>query len=255
LPFQEFLPLHVYGFVLVMARVGAMLFLMPGIGETFISAQIRIYFAIFLALLSAPFVAEHLPAQPESVAEMFSLVATEMIIGIFFGLLARIMILTLDTAGRVISMAIGLSNAQIFNPAISQQGTISGVLLSMLGIMLLFITNLHHLLIMALFDSYTLFPPGQPLPIGDMTVSVSRLFSDSFNIAIQISGPFIVVNLLFFLALGMVARLMPQMPIFFVALPIQVGLGLFIFSVVLTGMFTVFLPYYSDNITRYMLAG
>ena len=162
------------------------------------------------------------------------------------------MLLTLDSAGRFIATSIGMANAQIFNPSISNQASIPGLMLTTMGIMILFATNMHHTLILAVIDSYSLFPPGVLMPVGDFSLVISRTVSDSFKIALQISAPFIVLSLVFFMGLGMLARLMPQLQIFFVGLPIQITGGIFLFSVILSGLFTVFINYYGTHLNEYI---
>ncbi len=150
-------------------------------------------------------------------------------------------------------MNTGLSNAQIFNPAIATQGSLPGFFLLNIATLLLLITDLHHLLIRALIDSYSLFPPGAPLPLADFADAISTVISHSFQLAVQLSSPFIVLGLLFYLVMGIMARLMPQLQIFFVALPIQVVMGLVVLSLVLSGAMLVFLEYYGANIGSYVI--
>ena len=177
--------------------------------------------------------------------ELARLVFFELVIGLYFGIVARILLLTMDTAGQIIAMNTGLSNAQIFNPAIATQGSLPGFFLLNIATLLLLITDLHHLLIRALIDSYSLFPPGAPLPLADFADAISTVISHSFQLAVQLSSPFMVM--------GIMARLMPQLQIFFVALPIQVVMGLVVLSLVLSGAMLVFLEYYGANIGSYVI--
>jgi flagellar biosynthetic protein FliR len=89
--------------------------------------------------------------------------------------------------------------------------------------------------------------------VADFADAISRIIANSFEIAIQISAPFLVLGLLFYVVMGIMARLMPQLQIFFVALPVQVMMGLVILSLVLGGAMMVFLEYYSESIGRYVV--
>ena len=122
-----------------------------------------------------------------------------------------------------------------------------------MGVLILFATNMHHTLILAVSESYTMFPAGTFLPTGDMAFVLARIVSDSFRLALQISAPFIVLSLAFFMGMGMLARLMPQLQIFFISLPVQLAGGLFVFSAVLSGLFTVFIEYYGTHVNQFII--
>lgn len=252
MPLEDFLPTQVYIILLVLARLGGTILLVPGVGETFVPVRFRLILAMGLSIVVAPLVGNTIPFAP-SAPELFRLLFLELVIGLYFGIVARIVLLSLDTAGQVIAMNTGLANAQVFNPALATQGSLPGFFMLNLATLLLLITDLHHLLIRAAIDSYTLFPPGAPLPIADFTDAIATIVSNSFKIAIQISAPFLVLGLLFYVVMGIMARLMPQLQIFFVALPVQVLMGLVIMSLVLGGAMLVFLEYYSQSIGRYVI--
>ncbi|MDF1793168.1 MAG: flagellar biosynthetic protein FliR [Thalassobaculaceae bacterium] len=255
MPLLEYLPVQAYALALVMARLGALVFLLPGIGESFVSTRFRMLFLLAMSLVVAPTVMTYLPTIPPSLPEMFLLVFLEFVIGTFFGLVGRTLLLTLASAGMIISFATGLANAQAFNPALQGQGTSISLFFSTLATMIVLATDLHHMLILALIDSYSLFPPGAPLPIGDISFAFARLVADSFEMAVQLSAPFILFSLMFFVTLGVVSRLMPQLQIFFIGLPIQMILGFVIIIAILGTMMEVFTSYYEDGIASYLVPG
>ncbi|WP_420566447.1 flagellar biosynthetic protein FliR [Thalassobaculum sp.] len=255
MPLQEYLPVQAYALMLVIARLGALVFLLPGIGESFVSTRIRMMFLLMMALVVSPVVMTYLPAAPPTLPELFLIVFIEFMIGTFFGLVGRTLLLTMTSAGMIISFATGLSNAQVFNPSVEGQGTSISLLLSTLAIMVVMAADLHHMLILALIDSYTLFPPGAPLPIDDISLAYTRVVADSFEMAVQLSAPFILFSLIFFVTLGVVSRLMPQLQIFFIGLPIQILMGFTIIIAILGTMVEVFLSYYEDGIASYLVPG
>lgn len=250
---EEYLPVRIFQIVLVFARSGSALLLLPGIGETFVPVRMRLLFSVGLALAVAPVIAPQLPPEPASAAGLLSLVAGEVLIGIYFGLVARILWLTLDTAGRVISFSTGLASATIFNPSLSEQGSAIGLILTLVGIMMLFITDLHHMVIRAVVESYTVFRPGGELMFADFSEAILELVSSSFKVAVQLSAPFYVFSLLFFVTLGVLARLMPQLQIFFIGLPAQIYLGMFVWVTILGAMMSAFLTYYADTAATYLI--
>src|SRR5262249_60658683 len=107
----------------------------------------------------------------------------------------------------------------------------------MLGVLLIFLTDFHHQLLRAAVDSYSLFTPGALPPIGDLTEIVTHLVAGSFPLAIEMAPPFIVLGTIFFVALGLVARMVPHLQVLFIAQPLQIVGGRFLFAaVVVAGM-------------------
>ena len=106
---------------------------------------------------------------------------------------------------------------------------------------LIFATDLHHLVIAALNDSYTLFQPGDVPLLGDIAALTTRTVASAFRIGIQLSAPFLVFGLLFNLGLGVLSRLMPQMQVFFVGMPLSILVGFLILLLVVGAMMATFL--------------
>ena len=102
---------------------------------------------------------------------------------------------------------------------------------------------MHHLVIAALNDSYTLFEPGELPTTGDAAALITKTVAGAFRIGIQLSAPFIVFGLLFNIGLGILARLMPQMQVFFVGLPLSILIGLLFLLLLLGAMMSFFLDY------------
>ena len=98
---------------------------------------------------------------------------------------------------------------------------------------LFFTLNLHHLMIAAVAQSYNVFVPGQFPNVADMSMLNTRLFADSFRLAVILAGPHIAYSLLFYVAGGLMSRLMPNFQIFFVMIPLQILLALFLFLAIM----------------------
>jgi flagellar biosynthetic protein FliR len=163
--------------------------------------------------------------------------------------------MTLETAGQLIANQVGLSSASIFNPQIAAAGSLPGSLLSMVAVLLLFVTDLHHMMLRALIGSYDLFPPGAVLPIGDMSQAVLGAVAGSFKLGVQLSAPFIMVVLLLMVGLGLVARLMPQIQVFFIAQPLQLSLGLLILSLAAPPILLIWLDRYQAALIGFLSGG
>lgn len=230
---DQLLPAAAFSVLLVFARVGAALMLLPGIGEAFVAMRVRLVLAMLISLLVAPLVDEHLPAIPDSAAALTVLLLGELLVGVFLGTLARVLMAALTTAGMVVAYMSTLANALVNDPTAQQQGSIAGSFLTLTAMLLIFALDLHHLLLAAVVDSYGLFVPGALPPMGDFSQMVTETVARSFLLGVQIASPFMVVGLVFYLGLGLLARLMPQVQVFFVAMPLQIALGLFVLMLAL----------------------
>ena len=224
------LPAEVYGGGLVFARVGSMVMLLPGIGEQGVPARLRLSFAFVLAVVLFPVVRAGLPPVPEDVAGLAGQVIVEVLIGLGLGAILKMFFSALAVTGETVSLQTTLSFAQTTNPLQAQPGTAVTVFLTLLGIVLVFSTDMHHMFIAGIAKSYTLFPVGAPIRLGDLTALSIKGFSQSFSLGIQLAAPVIVFSLVFNIAVGFIGRVMPQFQIFFVATPLSVLLGLSIFA-------------------------
>jgi flagellar biosynthesis protein FliR len=239
----SFLPAIGAAFLLIFARTGTMVMLLPGLGEQTISPRLRLTIALVLAAVLLPL---HRPAyhiDTSALGPSIVLLVEEIMIGAVLGLTARLTISALEVAGSVIAQQLGLGFVTAVDPTQGEQGVILGNFLTMLGATLFFATDMHHLVIAALNDSYTLFEPGEVLATGDIAALVTKTISGAFRVGIQLSAPFLAFGLLFNLGLGVLSRLMPQMQVFFVALPLSIMIGLLFLLLVLGSMMGLFLDY------------
>jgi flagellar biosynthetic protein FliR len=226
---------------LVFARIGAILILMPGFGEPSIPMRIRLSFALLVCVVLGPVIAPRLPALPEQPLMLAGLVMGEVITGLMIGAVARIFMSAAAVAGQVIGMQSGLAMAQSFDPSQGQQGALVATLLNLTFLLLLFATNTHHLLLAMMVNSYDVFDAGQMPSMADGAQWALNAFIDAFNIGVQLAAPLIVFGLIFYLALGVLSRLMPQAQIFFIAMPSNIIVGLFILTISLGAMSAVWL--------------
>jgi flagellar biosynthetic protein FliR len=243
----------VLSYLLVFARVGAMVMLLPAIGEAGIPSRVRLVLALAIAFALAPQVAADYPAAaPASVTGLAVLVAQEVLAGILVGAMARIIMSALQVAGYLIATQTGLAYAQTLDPTQGAQGAVLGNFMSLLGTTLIFVTNLHHLAIGAVAGSYRMLPPGGALPTGDMAQLVIGLVSSSFALGFQLAAPFLVFGFAVYAGLGVLAKLMPQLQIFFVAVPINIVCGFVIMLAILGSLMTVFLNYYAAQMGQFL---
>jgi flagellar biosynthetic protein FliR len=246
---QQLLPENVFALMLIFARIGSALMLLPGFGEIYVMQRFRLLLGFLVSLLLTPILAPLLPPLPGSAVKLVDIVGSEVVIGLFLGTVSRILLAALDTAGTVASFQLGLSAAQIFNPMVASQGSLPSTLYSLLGVLLIFLTDLHHMLLRALVDSYEVFAPGVLPPLNDLSDMIARSVAGAFVIGIEMAAPFILLGLVFFVALGIVGRLVPQLQIMFVTLPLQIMGGLFALVFVLAAGMQWFLDAFQREFT------
>lgn len=238
------LPALAATFMLVFARVGAMVMLLPGFGETNIPVRVKLSIALLLTLIILPLHRAAYHVDMTSMASLGVLMVHEIVIGIVLGATARVTLAALAVAGSVIAQQLGLGFVTAVDPTQGQQGVLIGNFLSILGMTLLFATDTHHLVIAALNESYRIFSPGEMLPTGDVAALATRAFAAAFKIGMQLSAPFLVFGLVFNIGLGVLARLMPQMQVYFVGTPLAIMIGFVIFALVLAAMMGTYLDYF-----------
>lgn len=222
----SFLPALAVTFILMFARLGTMTMLMPGIGERGIPMRIRLVIALLLTLVMLPIYRASYPTVPmANFGPIVALLIQEVIVGAVLGMTARLTLSALEVAGATIAHQMGLGFAMAVDPNQGQQGMMIGNLLAVLGVALIFATDMHHLAIGALDHSYALFKPGEFLPSSDVTQLMLSIVGGAFKIGVQLAAPFLVFGLLFNLGLGILARLMPQLQVFFLGLPLSIMIG------------------------------
>lgn len=237
------LPMLAAAFLLVFARVGTMVMMMPGIGEMNMPARVRLTIALVLTAILLPAHQAAFTINLTALGPVIMLVFQEILIGAVLGLTARLAISCLQVAGSVIAQQLGLGFVTAVDPTQNQQGLLVGNFLAVLGVTLIFATDMHHLVIVALNDSYSIFAPGEVPIMGDIAKHITGVIAASFKIGIQLSAPFLVFGLLFNLGLGVLSRLMPQMQVFFIGLPLSILLGLLLLLVVIGAMMGTFIGY------------
>jgi len=240
----SFLPALAAAFMLAFARIGAMVMLLPGLGESNIPVRVKLSIALLLTLIILPLHRQAYQVDMQSLTSVIVLMLHEIVIGIVLGATARVTLSALQVAGSIIAQQMGLGFVTAVDPTQGQQGILIGNFLTMLGVTLLFATDSHHLVISALNDSYTVFSPGEVVSSGDVAALATRAFAASFRIGLQLSAPFLVFGLVFNIGLGVLARLMPQMQVYFVGVPLSIFAGFLIFGVVIAAMMGTFLDYF-----------
>ncbi len=249
----SWLPQLAAAFMLVFARVGAMVMVLPTLGEQNIPVRIKLAAAVLLTLIILPLHQQDFHIDMQSLSSLIVLMVQEILIGVVLGATAQVTMAALQVAGSIIAQQMGLGFVTSVDPTQGEQGLLVGNFLTMLGVTMLFATDSHHLLIAAINDSYKIFSPGEALASGDIAALATRAFAAAFKLGLQLAAPFLVFGLVFNIGLGVLARLMPQMQVYFVGVPLSILAGFLIFALVLAAMMGTFLAYF-DGVVHQMLS-
>jgi flagellar biosynthetic protein FliR len=232
-------------YLLTFARAGAMIMLLPVIGDAGVPPRVRLAFALAVTAALVATTAQYYPTTTPEPVELVTLIAREATAGVLVGTMARLIMSALETAGTLIAIQTGLAFATTFDPGQGTQSAMVSTFLSLIGALLVFESGLHHVAIGAISGSYTLLPPNQAFPVGDMAEMVLNLVSGSFALGMQLAAPFLVFGLLIYVSLGVLSRMMPQLQIFFLAMPINILVGFVLLMLFLGVMMTTFLDFFA----------
>jgi len=245
---DDYLAVNVFHFMLVFARLSVVFYMMPGLSGGYVPARIRLLFALMVTLLMLPLVNDMLPAQPTHVLDLAWLLISEVLIGGFFGALIQIVMAALELAGHAISVATGLATALVDDPVTQEQSAIVIGLLNLIAVAVIFISGAHRFMIMALVDSYSLFAPQAALFTKDMLTMVTTLLGEAFYMGVRLAAPFLVFEMVFQIGSGVLARLSPQLNVFFVVLPAKIILGVAILMITLPTLILIFLQFFDNSL-------
>jgi flagellar biosynthetic protein FliR len=213
---------------LIFARIGSLAMLFPLIGERFVPMRIRLVLALFLALLLAPPLKPLFNSFLSTPDRLIPIFLGEVLIGLIIGLIMRMIMAICDLASQFITQSLGLSLGEMLNPSMGQSTPVLGTFLTLLMLVSFFALDGHHAVIRAMSESYRALPPAEPLALGDFSQLALAMLTHAFEVALRIAAPFIFFGILINFGLGLISKLMPMVPITFLAVPVSVLAGIFI---------------------------
>jgi flagellar biosynthetic protein FliR len=228
----------IFHFMLVFARLGTAFSRFPAIGAPYILTRGKLILALSVSFVMMPILQEYLPKYSENFETNISYLAIEILIGLIISTAANIYFQAVHYVGQAISMQSGLSSAAFFDPMQKFQVAMFSNFILIIAIVLIFVTNTHFIFIQTVADSYIKFPPGELVDFGDLSKFIVFVVNDSFILAFKIVSPFLVVGLAVMTGSGMLARLMPNLQVFFVITPAQILVMFGTFYIVINAMVT-----------------
>ncbi|MDE2200117.1 MAG: flagellar biosynthetic protein FliR [Rhodospirillales bacterium] len=217
--FLASLPGWAFAAALLIARIGSAAMLLPGIGEMEVPPTIRAGFTLAMVAVVLPVVLPLVPPAPSDAWRAAAMVGAEIATGLWLGWLTRLLLLALPVAGQMIASLIGLANVIQPDPALGPQTAVVSRALGLAAPVMILASGLHALPLAALAGSYRLVPPGALLPAVDTAQLAVRAVAHSFAFALQLAAPFVLAGLVWQAGLAVLARLVPQLQIYFAAMP------------------------------------
>lgn len=231
--FVASLPAWSFAFMLVVARFGAAMTLLPGLGEAAAPSMVRAGLALAITILLLPVIFPHPPAIPGAGLRAAGMVGAEAITGLWLGWMARLLCLALSMAGDFISYLLGVSSVLQLDAELGAQSTVISSLFGLIAPLAILVTGLYTLPLTALVGSFRLVPPGTLLPDADSTALAVTAVGQSFALAFRLASPFVLAAIVWHVAIGLIARLVPRLQIYFVSMPGQIAGGLILLASVI----------------------
>jgi flagellar biosynthetic protein FliR len=232
---------------LVAVRVTTMLSFVPIFSASQLPLQARVAFGLLLAIVIAPTVP--LVANLDGIYGLTTAVFSQVVIGFVFGFVASLVFAGVQFAGEILDIEIGFAVVNVINPTTQQSVTIVGEFQLALATVLFLVTNGHHFVVQGMAGSFSLVPLPNAEVTGPVAASVIDFFGRSLSIVFQIGAPTAVALFIVNVSLGLMAKVAPQMNVFVVGLPLQIGIGL-IMLIVTMPIFGAVLPQYFGQLPQ-----
>jgi flagellar biosynthesis protein FliR len=237
LPFPS--PREVIFFMLVLSRVAGIFAALPVFGGRVVPMRIKAIIVFMVTLVCFPTLSITLPEMPSNTFSLGLLALSEVMVGLTLAFITQIIFAAVEFSGQIIGMQMGLTISSILDPSRGAQVQIMSVVQTLFTTLIFLSLSIHHLFIRAIVDSFTAIPLGGWRLSSELLNFLVMRTADIFIIGIRLAAPVMVTLLLTTVALGIMARAFPQMNIFMISLPLNVGLGLTILGSTLVIFFHV----------------
>lgn len=219
------------GFVLVLTRISAFFLVLPVFSWQAIPVRIKVALTLLLSVFFYMITPMRLtPAQTSGLTALV-LLAGEAVYGLALGLTITLLFSAVQVSARIIEQQMGLTMAEIVDPLTGQEASPLSSLLETIFILLFLSANGHHLFLLVLSRSYDAFPPGVTPTIDLLTTGVIDTSSAMFVACLRLAAPMLAAFLVLMVALALLARLVPEMNILFISMPVKAALGLFLAAI------------------------
>jgi flagellar biosynthetic protein FliR len=218
----------IWSIMWALLRVSGFFVSAPLFGHRAIPTSIKIPIALTLAFAVGPLVTGLGPVRPDSLWQIGGWAVGELVIGGILGFGFAALFIAVRMAGDLVGLQMGFAIVNVIDPNSTEQVSLIGEFKFLLATLILLVIDGHHLIIAALVDTYRLIPVGAAHFGDDAFNQIVRVTAGVFVTAVKIGAPIMITLLLTDVALGIVARTVPQMNIFIVGFPLKIGVGFLI---------------------------
>ena len=229
-------------FTLVLTRLSGFFVILPVFGWRAIPVRIKVAATVLLSFFFAFIAPVEIDVANVSTVKAILLLAGEATYGLALGLIVTLLFSVVKLSGQIIERQMGLTMANVLDPMTGENARPLGSLLEMIFILLFLGANGHHLFLLIISKSYAAFPPGTIPTVGTLTKGVITASSVMLIAGLRLAAPMLAAFMVLMVALALLARLVPEMNILFISMPVRIGLGLL--------MAGAFLPFVNGYITE-----
>ncbi|WIW90888.1 flagellar biosynthetic protein FliR (plasmid) [Sphingobium sp. V4] len=234
------IPIDAATFLILFARVGAVLMLLPAFSEETVPPQIRLVMALGFSLGLYGLLGPKIAPLAASQAVLPIIIIAEMLVGIAMGMIVKMLFSAAAMAGSIASMQIGLASALVADPSLGGQSPLLARLIGLAAVIVCMALGVHHLWIASIVNSYALFPVGGLAPARDFAMLAVGVLGRATGLGVSLAAPLILYGVIFNLGLGLAARVAPAIQVFFITQPLNLLLGLSLLAMVGGTMLTGF---------------
>ena len=212
-------------YLICTVRVAALLGALPVFSGAQVPAKVRVCLILVITLALFPVLepfSRGLDFRPMTVA---FIVCKEALLGVLIGLLARFIFIAAEFGGTIIGYQMGFAAANIFDPQNQAQISLVSQMQNVIAILVFLAIDAHHIFIRAIVESFHLLPPGKLDFTGEAIPYLLEMAGSIFILGAKISAPILAVLLLSGLVLGLMARIFPQLNVFMLSFPVNIGLA------------------------------
>jgi flagellar biosynthetic protein FliR len=230
---------HLPAFMLVLFRLSGIFLFAPALGSTAIPVRVKVLLALVLAFCIYPVIPPQAPLGL-SLMTLPAVIGSELLIGLIIGYGASLPLVALQMGGLLMGQQLGLGLARVYNPEFNEETEVIGQFLFLTALTIFLLLNGHHAMLSALIGSFQTVPLGGYMPDGNILLLITGLLTSMLELAIRVAAPLLTLVFLESVAMGFIARTVPQINILSLGFPLRIMAGLILTIAIVAGMSDAF---------------
>ncbi len=224
-----FLGQYILVFALVLVRVGFVVAFLPVFGSRMVPLSIKAAMILILSLIFTPLLVSRVHV-PETTWGFILQTVPEALLGLSMAFLIRLILAGVQFSGQLLGFQMGFGVANVIDPATGVESPVLSQMVYLVALLLFLLFDLHHYFLLALGESFKFFPPGMIAPSKGVFLLLVERGEEIFRLGLKLLSPVLAILLLLQIALGIVARFVPQINVMMISFPLTIALGLFFFG-------------------------